>query len=213
VPRVVSWSESYLLMEDLGQAAPPSIRQWETFGRQVARLHALHNDRFGFDYDNYLGLTVQVNDWREDGYEFTVGQRVLPYVEQGRCAEILDRADREKIERFCSKLGGLVPSQPASLCHGDLWTPNVLATRWGDMAYVDPALHYGWAGADVSLTFLVTPFPEAFYAAYLEVHPLQAGWRERTGIYLIVEYLVTMATFGNRYGSVDDLRRLLDRYV
>ena len=69
------------------------------------------------------------------------------------------------------------------------------------------------AEADLSMTTLLHPFPEAFYAAYQEVHPLQAGWRARLGIYLIKEYLATMALFGNRYRSLDSLRALLDAYV
>jgi fructosamine-3-kinase len=137
VPHVVSFSESYLLMEDLGHSTPPSSKQWETFGRQVGKLHTFHNERFGFDYANYLGLTVQINDWCLDGYEFFVRQRILANMNQGYCAEILGRADREKIERFCRRLGELVPAQPASLSHGDLWHPNILTTKWGDIAYID----------------------------------------------------------------------------
>jgi len=213
VPRVIACSRSYLLLEDLGPAAAPTPAQWEVFGRQVARLHAVYNDRFGFDYDNYLGLVVQANDWCADGHAFFVQQRVLPHVERGLCAEILDRADRAKIDRVCARLGELVPSQPASLCHGDLWTPNILATQDGDVAYVDPALHYGWAEADLSLTFVLAPFPDAFYAAYQEICPLEADWRERMELYLLKEHLVTMAQFGNQYGSADNLRRTLDRYA
>ena len=33
------------------------------------------------------------------------------------------------------------------------------------------------AEADWSMTTLLHPVPEAFYAAYQEVYPLQAGWR------------------------------------
>lgn len=93
--------------------------------------------------------------------------------------------------------------------------PSVTATyaRYGDVAYVDPAIYYGWAEADLSMTIIVEPFPDPFYAGYLEVNPLEAGWRERAEVYLIKEHLVSIAQFGDRFGSLGYLRQLLDRFA
>ena len=55
--------------------------------------------------------------------------------------------------------------------------------------------------------------PDAFFAAYNEVNPLQEGWWERLEILYIREYLSVIAHLGDYGDIVPRLRALLDKFA
>lgn len=210
VPRPYLWGRDFLLLEDL---APASRRPdfWETLGRQLAALHRHTNPRFGFAHDNYIGSTPQPNPWTEDGYAFFAEHRLLFQARLAHRRGLLSQEDVRRVERLAARLPDLVPPQPASLLHGDLWSGNVIPDEHGQPALIDPATHYGWAEAELGMTQLFGGFPEAFYRAYEEVRPLTPGWRERFPIYNLYHLLNHLNLFGESYyGSV---RQVLRRYA
>jgi fructosamine-3-kinase len=211
-PDVLAVSPDYLLLEDVGNVPRESI-DWEALGRAIARLHQNHNTRVGFDHDNYLGLLPQLNGWMEDGYAFFAEQRVLRYLREPLCQQTLTAEDQRRIERLMARLPDLIPPQPASLLHGDLWSENILADRDGVPTVIDPAVYYGWAEAELAMVRQCGGVPDAFYAAYNEVNPLQEGWWERLEILYIREDLSVIAHFGNWEPTLQRIRALLDRYV
>ena len=75
---------------------------------------------------NYLGRLVQRNTWTDDGHAFFAEQRVLRYLDEPRSTEALTATDRSRVEHLAARLPALVPDQPASLLHGDLWWANVI---------------------------------------------------------------------------------------
>jgi len=212
VPKVIAVGQEFLLLEDLG-SGQRSPTYWEDFGRQMATLHKHTSESFGYNSDNYLGLATQCNERTDDGYEFYIRRRVLRYINEGKCKEVLTREDRKRLDRFCNRLRELVPSQSPSLCHGDLWHGNVVITDAGDPAYVDPAVYYGWAEADLGMTTQYEKFDARFYDAYEESGVLAAGWRDRLEIYHIKEWLSMVAHFGEERKSLFRLRRLLREYT
>lgn len=64
---------------------------------------------------------------------------------------------------------------------------------------IDPACYYGWAEAELAMTLLFGGFPDGFYAAYLEVNPLEAGWRERAPLYNLYHLLNHLNIYGPSY--------------
>ncbi|MGA9531845.1 MAG: fructosamine kinase family protein [Anaerolineales bacterium] len=201
---------SYLLLEDLSPVAP-AAEYWRHFGQQVATVHNQRADQFGFDEDNYLGSTPQPNPWLEDGYEFFRLHRLLFQAEMAQAAGRLSRQDLQRVELICRRLPQLIPSQPASLLHGDLWSGNAIAGSDGQPAWIDPAAHYGWAEAELGMTTLFGGFPSAFYDAYQQVHPLDAGWRERLPIYNLYHLLNHLNLFGQSY--LPQVQSVLSRFA
>ena len=210
VPRPYLWGADFLLLEDLAPAArQPAF--WEVLGRQLAALHGHTNPRFGFAHDNYIGSTPQPNPWTADGYAFFAEQRLLFQARLAQRRGLLPPEDVRRVERLAARLPDLVPAQPASLLHGDLWSGNVIPDAHGQPALIDPATHYGWAEAELGMTQLFGGFPEAFYRAYEEVRPLTPGWRERLPIYNLYHLLNHLNLFGGSYyGAV---RQILLRYA
>jgi len=198
VPEAFLWAEEFLLLEDLAPA-PRAADYWETLGRQLAQLHSHTNPHFGFDHDNYLGSTTQPNRWTEGGYAFFAEQRLSFQARLARDGGRLTRSQTAQVERLAARLPDLVPQQPASLIHGDLWAGNAISDERGQPALIDPAAHYGWPEAELGMTALFGGFDPGFYSAYEEEHPLVKGWRKRLAIYNLYHLLNHLNLFGEGY--------------
>jgi len=212
-PEVLAVGADFLLLSDLG-STPMSEISWEALGRAIAHLHLHTNDRFGFEQNNYLGLLPQINTWTSDGHEFFAKYRILRYLDVPLCEQTLTAEDRYKLERLASRLPELIPVQPASLLHGDLWYANVLLDQRGQPAVIDPAVYYGWAEAELSMLRQCGNVPQIFYDAYNEVNPLADDWWDRLEILYVRETLSMIAHFGD-YGNhtLAKLRALLDKFA
>jgi fructosamine-3-kinase len=111
----------------------------------------------------------------------------------------LDHVVVRQAEYLAARLADLIPEQPASIIHGDLWSGNVMTNSKGDPAIIDPAAYFGWAEADLAMTSLFGGFPPVFYQAYQEFRPLQPGWRERFPLYNLYHLLNHLNLFGASY--------------
>lgn len=209
VPQVFLVGERFLLLEDLNPA-PPRKEYWALFGRQLAALHRNVQKRFGFDEDNYIGSTPQPNAWDEDGWRFFAERRLLYQARLAHDRGCLSAQDLKCVARLATRLNELIPEQPGSLLHGDLWSGNAISDRHGGPAMIDPAAHYGWREAELGMTSLFGGFPEAFYAAYEQAWPLEPGWRERLRIYNLYHLLNHVNLFGGGYLS--SVKAILARF-
>jgi fructosamine-3-kinase len=212
-PEVLAVGADFLLLKDLG-SAPMNEASWEALGREIAHLHKHINEQFGFEQDNYLGLLRQYNPWTDDGYEFFAKYRILRYLDVPLCEQTLGAEDRQKLGRLAARLPQLIPEQPASLLHGDLWYANVVMDAEGQPAVLDPAVYYGWAEAELSMVRQCGGVPMRFFEAYNEVNPLNEGWWDRLEILYVREILSMIAHFGD-YGNVTlaKLRAVLDKFA
>lgn len=198
VPQAYLFGEDFILLEDLAPA-PRCADYWQQFGRQLAILHNQTHSEFGFAHDNYIGSTPQPNPWTGDGYRFFGEHRLLFQARLALHRGLLGKGELNQVERIIARLPQLVPLQPASLLHGDLWSGNATTNRQGLPAIIDPAAHYGWAEADLAMTALFGGFPQAFYRAYQEVRHLEANFEERFALYNLYHLLNHLNLFGGGY--------------
>src|SRR5689334_20872655 len=212
VPQVLLVGPEFLLLEDMG-AAEKDLKYWETFGRQIAHLHSYTNDLYGFHQNNYLGILPMDNSWSEDGYEFFARTRILRFLEVPLAEESLTAEDRKKVESIAKRLPYLVPYQPPSLLHGDLWNGNMLVDPKRQPAIIDPGVYYGWPEAELSMTAAYSGVEPEFFDAYREVHPLEPGWEDRFKLLQIRELLSMIAHCADEYGTVAKLREVLQRFA
>lgn len=207
VPQVLAVGSTFMLQEFIAPG-PRRPDFWETFGAQMAALHQTTAPHFGFDHDNYIGLTPQPNGWTEDGYAF-FGERRLGF--QGQLARrqgLLDSNSLRALDTLIQNLPNLVPAQPASLIHGDLWSGNIHNGPAGEPVLIDPAAHYGWAEAELAMMTLFGSLPEAFFKAYESVRPLASGYKGRFDLYNLYHLLNHLNLFGESYaGSVQSILR------
>ncbi|MEU6159205.1 fructosamine kinase family protein [Streptomyces sp. NPDC047130] len=185
---------------------------WERAAHAVAGLHtSTTHHRFGWEHDNWLGRHRQENAWTDDGFEFFARRRVLRWLREPRVRAALDRRDRQALERLCDRLPDLLPPRPACLTHGDLWAQNVLATKDGRPAFIDPAVSYTWAEVDLAHLWCSPHPPEArrFFDVYAELTGLDGDWRARMPIVQLRQSLALIAMFDHDWGAAEQVRALV----
>ncbi|MBU1431684.1 fructosamine kinase family protein [Myxococcota bacterium] len=207
-PRVDLVGPGFLLMEDLG-AGRPTPEALAQLGEGLAALHHAVGPCFGFHIDNFCGLSPQHNPQMADGYAFFAEHRLLAQAQRARDAGRLSSTDTRRVDQLCHRLEGLIPPQPPSLIHGDLWSGNAHFTPIG-AALIDPAVSWSWAEADLAMTMMFGAFDPRFYEAYLAHRPLEPGWRERAALYNLYHQLNHLNLFGGGY--LDGARATLRRY-
>ena len=212
VPEVLAADESALVLECI-EAAPRRSGFAATFGRRFACLHRCEGNQFGFEHDNYLGLTPQINtpmsdDWAAFFLEKRLWFQVHLAGSKGRAGDL-----ERLLERAESRIDDLLSTvqEPPSLLHGDLWSGNFIVDDRGEACLIDPAVYYGHREADLAMTRLFGGFEPAFYAAYEEEWPLEPGHEERLLIYQLYHLLNHLNLFGGGY--YDQSRRILARFA
>jgi len=211
VPRVLALEPERLVLEDLGEGAAKGTF-WTIAGEGLASQHQLRNARFGFKRDGYCGPTPQSNAWTDDGWDFFATHRLRPQARRALEGGHLVADDVDAVERICARLRDLIPAQPASLLHGDLWMGNWHCCGDGAPALIDAgAVHFGWAESELAMLTLFGTPPDAFWRAY-EAHSTPASdWRERAPIYNLYHLLNHLNLFGGSY--LAGVREVLQRFA
>lgn len=205
----VADGHAYLVLEFI-EMENGSGRSAAFLGEQLAAMHRVTASRYGWDIDNTIGATPQLNTWREDWIHF-YGEHRLRFQ--------LDLAARNgyplqaKGEKLINRLPDFFTSyQPqAALLHGDLWGGNWGEDPQGKPVIFDPALYYGDRETDLAMTELFGGFPPNFYAAYAAAHPLDAGYATRKDLYKLYHVLNHFNLFGGGYGK--QAARMIDRLL
>lgn len=208
-PKVFAFGSTYLVLEYIrpNQHVPDF---WEQLGQQLASIHEFTRDQYGFVNDNYCGLTHQVNTLTDNGVEFFAKYRLLGLAEKAFDRRLLAIGDLQAIESLCLRLDNIIPYQPPSLLHGDLWSGNVHVSDLGRPVFIDPAVYFGWAEIDIAMTRLFGGFDKRFYEAYNEARPLEHGWQGRLDLYNLYPLLNHLLLFGQSY--LPKVRQILSVY-
>ncbi|MDR2348846.1 MAG: fructosamine kinase family protein [Bifidobacteriaceae bacterium] len=225
VAKVLGASETHLELEYL-PPSPATAGSAEAFGRALARTHAAGAAHFGapppgWSARGWIGAAPMSHLSRGGATwgEFYAAERVMPYAAAAAKRGALSAEGLEAIRRVAQRLRdglydspqpALLPAGAAARLHGDLWAGNVLWTdspASGDcgcagVALIDPAAHGGHAETDLAMLALFgLSHLDTVTAAYNEVSPLAAGWRERTGLHQLFPLLVHAVLFGGSYGA------------
>jgi fructosamine-3-kinase len=204
--------QAYLVLDYLELGGRGSDAE---LGRQLAAMHRVSQERFGWWRDNTIGATHQRNafhaDWptfwrdRRLGFQFGLARR------RGAPGRLLSQGERllGSVDTFFTTYHP-VPS----LLHGDLWGGNY-GFAAGRPVVFDPAVYYGDREADLAMTELFGGFSAHFHAAYREAWPLDPGYALRKILYNLYHVLNHYNLFGGGYaaqaeGMIDRLLAELD---
>ncbi len=204
VPTPICWgvseSHSYLVLEYLDLTTRASPDSWREMGGNLARLHqyrSIDEQRFGWQIDNTIGSTPQINTWNRDWATFFTERRI-GYQLQLACQKGGDFPAAAALLAAIPQILGNYQPQPA-LVHGDLWSGNASFTTTGIPVIFDPATYWGDREVDLALTELFGGFPAAFYQGYERVYPLDRGYSQRKELYNLYHILNHYNLFGGSY--------------
>jgi fructosamine-3-kinase len=198
VPRPICMGlvgmKSYLVMEWL-DLQPSQADDQRELGRSLATLHKSQQiTSFGWDCDNTIGSTLQMNSWTKNWGVFWKNSRIEYQIElayrKGKSF-----SNSELILNAIPILLSKHYPQP-SLVHGDLWYGNMASLTDGTPVVFDPAVYWGDREVDLAMTELFGGFREEFYAGYNEVWPLDDGYQERKHLYNLYHILNHFNIFG-----------------
>jgi protein-ribulosamine 3-kinase len=213
VPKVLHSAETgnfaFLLLEYINVAATVS-NFWPLFGQKLARLHRHTYDAFGLDHDNYIGSLRQSNYNHHFWIEFLVMERLQPLVRMAYDSGLLDSQDVRRMEMLYKKLPEILPVEPPSLIHGDLWSGNYMVGADGHPCIIDPAVYYGHREMDIAMCKLFGGFSQEFYRSYNEEFPMEKGWDKRVELNQLYPLLVHVNLFGEGYSR--QVRQILKDY-
>ncbi|OOY41228.1 hypothetical protein BOV91_12580, partial [Solemya velum gill symbiont] len=159
-------------------------------------MHRKTADAFGWNLDNTIGSTPQLNDWNKSWINFWREQRLGYQLQLAGHQGSLQRQGEKLLESFHL----LIDHAPQpSLLHGDLWGGNIGYDDSGNPVIFDPALYFGDREADIAMTELFGGFGREFYAAYNAAWPLDAGYPIRKKLYNLYHILNHLNLFGSGY--------------
>lgn len=210
VPKPLCWgteeNSAYIVMEWLEMGGRSHTEAMIEMGRKLAMMHQWTpaddypgKHQFGWEINNTIGSTPQINTWTENWAEFWANHRIGYQLKLAKKrgghfdnAEVL-------IEKIPELLAGHQPKP--SLVHGDLWGGNASVTADGEPVIFDPATYYGDREVDLAMTELFGSFSPAFYRGYDELFPLDEGYANRKTLYNLYHILNHFNLFGGSYGS------------
>ncbi len=205
---------AYIVLEWLDLGGKNNSQVWETMGCQLAAMHRWHpfqlstspkppeekeaRKGFGWDLNNTIGSTPQINTWTSDWVEFFTQHRLGDQFQLAR-----RRGGQFPLqEKLLAAVPEILNHQPQpSLVHGDLWGGNAGVTTSGEPVIFDPAAYIGDREVDIAMTELFGGFPTAFYRGYNDVWALVDGYKRRKTLYNLYHILNHFNLFGGGYGS------------
>lgn len=201
IPRPVTCGDDFIVMQAFNEGSR-RINWSELMGRQLAQLHqATQADRYGFEHDNYIGTSVQVNTWTNKWLDFWREHRLGNQLKlfSGKTSKddsLLKLGDR-LMEKLDELLGDI--DEAAVLLHGDLWSGNAAADEKGEPIIYDPASYYGHREAEIGMMRMFGGFGPQCEAAYEEVWPLEDAAEQRISLYRLYHELNHLNLFGSSY--------------
>ncbi|MDP5031025.1 MAG: fructosamine kinase family protein [Paraglaciecola sp.] len=188
--------KAFLVLEFL-TLSEGTTEDWFQFGQLLAQQHQTQTQNmYGWQEDNYIGLSPQPNKWNKKWCQFFAEQRI-GFMLQLLAEKGKNLANIDKIVAAVFKLlAGHVPV--ASMLHGDFWSGNS-GFHKGLPTLFDPALYYGDRETDIAMSELFARLPTAFYEGYQATWPLDPGYEYRKPVYQLYHVLNHALIFGEHY--------------
>jgi fructosamine-3-kinase len=213
VPKPICWGvvadSAYLVLEwlELGRG---NSQSWYLMGQRLAAMHQVTSPQgFGWERQNTIGSTPQINPWTSDWTSFFVEHRINYQLRLARRQGGHFPKQDQLLDAIPQILANHHPKP--SLVHGDLWSGNAAVTQVGEPVILDPATYFGDREVDIAMSELFGSFPAEFYRGYNEVYPLDAGYKRRKILYNLYHILNHFNLFGGSYQS--QANRMIEQLI
>jgi fructosamine-3-kinase len=200
VPKVITTGDasgfSFIILEYLEFLNNGS---WKVAGEQLARMHKSTNKQFGWNTNNTIGLTPQINSYSQDWIAFFIEFRINFQIKLAKKNGLNLKYTADLFKKTKSLFLDYHPVP--SLLHGDLWSGNISFNSKREPVIYDPAVYYGDRETDIAMTELFGRFPDEFYEGYNEIYKIDYGYEMRKNLYHLYHILNHYNIFGGSYGD------------
>ncbi len=208
-PKIVNSAPNVFIMTWVKSSSKTRFF-WEKLGKELASLHKVTSNQFGFEAHNYIGTLIQKNDLEESWENFYVKQRLLPQFKMAVDNGYLHATEVPSTELMSKRIQEVCPTEIASLIHGDLWSGNIVGDSNSTAYFIDPCVSRAHREMDIAMSTLFGKFDQRFYDVYNEAFPLTTGWKNRLDIYHLYYLLAHLNMFG--IGYKNDVLKIVKNY-
>lgn len=202
-PEVIAYAvlnDYQVLILEWIESGPKTTHFFKTFAEQLAALHRITAENFGWEVDNYIGSVPQQNRFQKDWATFFIEQRLGPLVQQCLAKNLLSEKEYGLFKNLYQKLPRFFDDgEGPALLHGDLWSGNYMCNQDGAPVLIDPAVYYGHRCMDLAMTTLFGGFDTSFYEAYQRCFPLPEDYKQQLEICNLYPLLIHLLLFGRSY--------------
>lgn len=195
----VDKSRSFIVLEyiELGSANKKSSY---LMGQQLAKMHKClsPSGNFGWNINNYIGRTPQINTKSKNWQEFYVSNRLDYQIKLARTKGLSLQSTHRLLANISYFFTDYNPKP--SLLHGDLWAGNAAVDSKNNPVIYDPAVYYGDRETDIAFTEMFRGFSSDFYLGYDEVWALHSGYKYRKMLYNLYHCINHYNLFAGSYG-------------
>lgn len=200
---------AFLLLEYI-ETQQPNNRTSERLGNEIAQLHGISADYFGWESNNFIGNLPQSNRKHTLWSNFYVKERLWPQLTHAQKNGLLTSSEIPSIHTMLQVCSPWLETVRPSLIHGDLWSGNYLISSNGIPYLIDPAVSFGDSRVDIAMTHLFGGFLPEFYKAY-ETHFSEKKWDQKyNDLYQLYYLLVHLNLFGRSY--YPSVQKILARF-
>lgn len=186
-PWVHFVDDELLLLDWLEGSTGLSHRAESDLARELGRLHQITSGMAGWSEPQLLGHFVRSacleGSWNEV-FESWINEQLVHLV-------ALEQDDLKRARKAIDSAIPFLPNEKR-LCHGDLWTGNILANRSIVTGFLDPCLTYADPVLDLAMLSLFGGVGHVFWDAYgelgsripdLEIRPQSPDFKVRLHSY------------------------------
>jgi fructosamine-3-kinase len=202
-PAVINYStedDIQILMLEWIEEHNRTNQFWKTFGEQLASLHQISNNCFGFEEDNFMGSLPQSNKQHQEWNSFFIEQRLQPLLDLCTNKDLLESKHQRQFAAIYQRMPQIfADAEKPALVHGDLWSGNFMCMQDGKPVLIDPAVYFGHRSVDLAMTTLFGGFDKHFYESYHYHFPLPVNYKEQWAICNLYPLLIHLVLFGKTY--------------
>ena len=206
----IQGKQQFLILDWIEQGNP-SLHFWDGFGKCLAQMHTISEEKFGLDASNYIGSLEQSNKKHENWADFYRDERLIPQMKLAEKAGLLSNRMKLGFKALFNELYNIYPTEKPSLLHGDLWSGNMMVDSEGFPTIFDPAVYFGHREMDLAMMALFGGFGDSWIDAYNEIYPLEPDWQQRIPIGSLYPLMVHVNLFGNSY--VRSVETILQKFT
>ena len=202
IPEIISegtYKQSIYLVLEWVESGSQTSSFWKNFADQLTELHKNKENKFGLEYNNFMGQLPQKNTFSKHFSDFFIENRLIPQIELAFNSDLLQTEHIYQFEKLYKELANIFPVEKPCKIHGDLWSGNFICNTHKKVVFIDPAVYYGHREVDVAMSLLFGGFSQDFYSYYQEIYPLEKNFLKRKDIYNLYPLLIHLNLFGSSY--------------